>query len=67
MQFYILFDGKSMNNDNNCLISFKVPDVLFTTIDLPPEAAVTGKGCLIQAREKKKKKIKVKWHQTVRH
>ncbi|KAL3061613.1 hypothetical protein OYC64_009718 [Pagothenia borchgrevinki] len=28
----------------------KVPDVLFTTIDLPPEAAVTGKGCLIQAR-----------------
>uniref|UniRef100_A0A671VPD0 C2 domain-containing protein 5 n=1 Tax=Sparus aurata TaxID=8175 RepID=A0A671VPD0_SPAAU len=39
-----------MNNDNNCLISFKVPDVLFTTIDLPPEAAVTGKGCLIQAR-----------------
>ncbi|XP_038124700.1 C2 domain-containing protein 5 isoform X3 [Cyprinodon tularosa] len=28
----------------------KVPDVLFTTIDLPTEAAVTGKGCLIQAR-----------------
>ncbi|XP_027128404.1 C2 domain-containing protein 5 isoform X4 [Larimichthys crocea] len=28
----------------------KVPDVLFTTIDLPSEAAVTGKGCLIQAR-----------------
>ncbi|XP_052321826.1 C2 domain-containing protein 5 isoform X5 [Oncorhynchus keta] len=28
----------------------KVPDVLFTTIDLPAEAAVTGKGCLIQAR-----------------
>ncbi|XP_037834107.1 C2 domain-containing protein 5 isoform X11 [Kryptolebias marmoratus] len=28
----------------------KVPDVLFTTIDLPPEGAVTGKGCLIQAR-----------------
>ncbi|XP_077451499.1 C2 domain-containing protein 5 isoform X8 [Stigmatopora argus] len=28
----------------------KVPDVLFTTIDLPPEAAITGKGCLIQAR-----------------
>ncbi|XP_058883080.1 C2 domain-containing protein 5-like isoform X4 [Acipenser ruthenus] len=28
----------------------KVPDVLFTTIDLPVEAAVTGKGCLIQAR-----------------
>uniref|UniRef100_A0A8C4X6L3 C2 calcium dependent domain containing 5 n=1 Tax=Erpetoichthys calabaricus TaxID=27687 RepID=A0A8C4X6L3_ERPCA len=28
----------------------KVPDVLFTTIDLPIEAAVTGKGCLIQAR-----------------
>ncbi|XP_078113002.1 C2 domain-containing protein 5 isoform X2 [Sander vitreus] len=28
----------------------KVPDVLFTTINLPQEAAVTGKGCLIQAR-----------------
>ncbi|KAJ8245625.1 hypothetical protein GJAV_G00272750 [Gymnothorax javanicus] len=28
----------------------KVPDVLFTTIDVPSEAAVTGKGCLIQAR-----------------
>nr|XP_033807153.1 C2 domain-containing protein 5 isoform X12 [Geotrypetes seraphini] len=28
----------------------KVPDVLFTTIDLPTEATVTGKGCLIQAR-----------------
>ncbi|XP_069484555.1 C2 domain-containing protein 5 isoform X4 [Ambystoma mexicanum] len=28
----------------------KVPDVLFTTIDLPVEAAVSGKGCLIQAR-----------------
>ncbi|XP_036376313.1 C2 domain-containing protein 5 isoform X1 [Megalops cyprinoides] len=28
----------------------KVPDVLFTTIDMPAEAAVTGKGCLIQAR-----------------
>uniref|UniRef100_A0A3P8USQ7 C2 domain-containing protein 5 n=1 Tax=Cynoglossus semilaevis TaxID=244447 RepID=A0A3P8USQ7_CYNSE len=28
----------------------KVPDVLFTTIDLPPEAAVTGKGCFVQAR-----------------
>uniref|UniRef100_A0A8C9SF38 C2 domain-containing protein 5 n=1 Tax=Scleropages formosus TaxID=113540 RepID=A0A8C9SF38_SCLFO len=28
----------------------KVPDVLFTTIDLPVEAAITGKGCLIQAR-----------------
>ncbi|XP_039617529.1 C2 domain-containing protein 5 isoform X10 [Polypterus senegalus] len=28
----------------------KVPDVLFTTIDLPVEAAVTGRGCLIQAR-----------------
>ncbi|XP_035257817.1 C2 domain-containing protein 5 isoform X6 [Anguilla anguilla] len=28
----------------------KVPDVLFTTIDVPTEAAVTGKGCLIQAR-----------------
>ncbi|XP_019371194.1 PREDICTED: C2 domain-containing protein 5 isoform X1 [Gavialis gangeticus] len=28
----------------------KVPDVLFTTIDLPVEAMVIGKGCLIQAR-----------------
>ncbi|XP_035584993.1 C2 domain-containing protein 5 isoform X9 [Zalophus californianus] len=28
----------------------KVPDVLFTTIDLPVDATVIGKGCLIQAR-----------------
>ncbi|XP_036615593.1 C2 domain-containing protein 5 isoform X8 [Trichosurus vulpecula] len=28
----------------------KVPDVLFTTIDLPTDATVVGKGCLIQAR-----------------
>ncbi|XP_041441723.1 C2 domain-containing protein 5 isoform X11 [Xenopus laevis] len=28
----------------------KVPDVLFTTIDLPRDALVIGKGCLIQAR-----------------
>ncbi|XP_029334314.1 C2 domain-containing protein 5 isoform X14 [Mus caroli] len=28
----------------------KVPDVLFTTIDLPTDAVVVGKGCLIQAR-----------------
>ncbi|KAM9312612.1 C2 domain-containing protein 5 [Gastrophryne carolinensis] len=28
----------------------KVPDVLFTTIDLPADARVVGKGCLIQAR-----------------
>ncbi|XP_053411566.1 C2 domain-containing protein 5 isoform X24 [Nycticebus coucang] len=28
----------------------KVPDVLFTTIDLPSDATVIGKGCLIQAR-----------------
>ncbi|XP_062990812.1 C2 domain-containing protein 5 isoform X16 [Elgaria multicarinata webbii] len=28
----------------------KVPDVLFTTIDLPMDAMVVGKGCLIQAR-----------------
>ncbi|KAM3832631.1 C2 domain-containing protein 5 isoform 3-T3 [Vipera latastei] len=28
----------------------KVPDVLFTTIDLPMDAVVFGKGCLIQAR-----------------
>ncbi|XP_007244118.3 C2 domain-containing protein 5 isoform X11 [Astyanax mexicanus] len=34
----------------HCCRRFKVPDVLFTTIDLPTEANVTGKGCLIQAR-----------------
>lgn len=34
----------------SCIYSSKVPDVLFTTIDLPSEAAVTGKGCFIQAR-----------------
>ncbi|KAM5169896.1 C2 domain-containing protein 5 isoform 2-T2 [Mantella aurantiaca] len=28
----------------------KVPDVLFTTIDLPSDAPMIGKGCLIQAR-----------------
>ncbi|XP_063165103.1 C2 domain-containing protein 5 isoform X16 [Candoia aspera] len=28
----------------------KVPDVLFTTIDLPVDAVLVGKGCLIQAR-----------------
>lgn len=28
----------------------KVPDILFTTIDLPTDAVVVGKGCLIQAR-----------------
>ncbi|KAM4748437.1 C2 domain-containing protein 5 isoform 9-T9 [Rhinophrynus dorsalis] len=28
----------------------KVPDVLFTTMDLPSDAPVIGKGCLIQAR-----------------
>ncbi|XP_078804930.1 C2 domain-containing protein 5 isoform X32 [Oryzias latipes] len=28
----------------------KVPDVLFTTIDLPSDAAIAGKGCFIQAR-----------------
>ncbi|XP_052031194.1 C2 domain-containing protein 5 isoform X6 [Apodemus sylvaticus] len=28
----------------------KVPDVLFTTVDLPTDALVVGKGCLIQAR-----------------
>ncbi|KAL4597493.1 C2 domain-containing protein 5-like [Arapaima gigas] len=28
----------------------KVPDVLFTTVEVPAEAAVSGKGCLIQAR-----------------
>ncbi|XP_057203656.1 C2 domain-containing protein 5 isoform X3 [Triplophysa rosa] len=33
-----------------CCRRNKVPDVLFTTIDLPTEANVTGKGCLIQAR-----------------
>ncbi|XP_078409741.1 C2 domain-containing protein 5 isoform X3 [Cetorhinus maximus] len=34
----------------------KVPDVLFTTIEPPLEAAVTGKGCLIQARLCRQKK-----------
>ncbi|XP_036440471.1 C2 domain-containing protein 5 isoform X10 [Colossoma macropomum] len=34
----------------HCCRRYKVPDVLFTTIDLPTEANVTGKGCLIQAR-----------------
>ncbi|XP_062402664.1 C2 domain-containing protein 5 isoform X4 [Sardina pilchardus] len=33
-----------------CCRRAKVPDVLFTTIDLPTEASITGKGCLIQAR-----------------
>ncbi|XP_039510397.1 C2 domain-containing protein 5 isoform X6 [Pimephales promelas] len=33
-----------------CCRRYKVPDVLFTTIDLPTEANITGKGCLIQAR-----------------
>ncbi|XP_075711755.1 C2 domain-containing protein 5 isoform X4 [Rhinoderma darwinii] len=28
----------------------KVPDVLFTTIDLPADTPIVGKGCLIQAR-----------------
>ncbi|XP_060240433.1 C2 domain-containing protein 5 isoform X19 [Meriones unguiculatus] len=28
----------------------RVPDALFTTIDLPTDALVVGKGCLIQAR-----------------
>ncbi|KAK3548931.1 hypothetical protein QTP70_021685 [Hemibagrus guttatus] len=35
----------------HCCRRHKVPDVLFTTIDVPSEAHVTGKGCLIQARE----------------
>ncbi|KAI4897955.1 hypothetical protein NFI96_019851 [Prochilodus magdalenae] len=34
----------------HCCRRYKVPDVLFTSIDLPTEANVTGKGCLIQAR-----------------
>ncbi|XP_062861300.1 C2 domain-containing protein 5 isoform X2 [Trichomycterus rosablanca] len=34
----------------HCCRRNKVPDVLFTTIDVPSEAHVTGKGCLIQAR-----------------
>ncbi|XP_053090865.1 C2 domain-containing protein 5 isoform X1 [Pangasianodon hypophthalmus] len=34
----------------HCCRRHKVPDVLFTTIDVPTEAHVTGKGCLIQAR-----------------
>ncbi|XP_063052551.1 C2 domain-containing protein 5 isoform X2 [Engraulis encrasicolus] len=33
-----------------CCRRAKVPDVLFTTIDLPTDANITGKGCLIQAR-----------------
>lgn len=33
-----------------CCRRYKVPDILFTTIDMPTEANVTGKGCLIQAR-----------------
>ncbi|XP_069867856.1 C2 domain-containing protein 5 isoform X8 [Dipodomys merriami] len=33
-----------------CCRRQKVPDVLLTTIDLPAQAAVVGKGCLIQAR-----------------
>ncbi|XP_056335003.1 C2 domain-containing protein 5 isoform X12 [Danio aesculapii] len=33
-----------------CCRRCKVPDVLFTTIDLPADANITGKGCLIQAR-----------------
>ena len=28
----------------------KVPDVLFTTINLPAEVPFVGKGCLVQAR-----------------
>ncbi|XP_059421293.1 C2 domain-containing protein 5-like isoform X2 [Carassius carassius] len=39
-----------------CCRRYKVPDVLFTTIDLPTEASVTGKGCLIQARLCRSKK-----------
>ena len=27
-----------------------VPDVLFTTIELPAELPIVGEGCLIQAR-----------------
>ncbi|XP_072097883.1 C2 domain-containing protein 5 isoform X19 [Mobula birostris] len=34
----------------------KVPDVLFTTIEPPLEAPITGKGCLIQARLCRQKK-----------
>ncbi|XP_076848819.1 C2 domain-containing protein 5 isoform X8 [Brachyhypopomus gauderio] len=34
----------------HCCRRHKVPDVLFTTIDVPTEASITGKGCLIQAR-----------------
>ncbi|XP_048191105.1 C2 domain-containing protein 5 isoform X1 [Perognathus longimembris pacificus] len=33
-----------------CCRRQKVPDVLLTTIDLPAQATVVGKGCLIQAR-----------------
>ncbi|TTN17663.1 C2 domain-containing protein 5 [Bagarius yarrelli] len=34
----------------HCCRRQKVPDVLFTTIDVPSEAHISGKGCLIQAR-----------------
>uniref|UniRef100_A0A4W3JNR9 C2 calcium dependent domain containing 5 n=1 Tax=Callorhinchus milii TaxID=7868 RepID=A0A4W3JNR9_CALMI len=34
----------------------KVPDVLFATIEPPTETAITGKGCLIQARLCRQKK-----------
>lgn len=48
----LFFSGTLIQRGNNAMyfLPFKVPDVLFTTIDLPAEAAVTGKGCFIQAR-----------------
>lgn len=46
LNMYFVFQCRDVNS----LFFGKVPDVLFTTIDLPPEASVAGKGCLIQAR-----------------
>ncbi|XP_057300956.1 C2 domain-containing protein 5-like isoform X2 [Hydractinia symbiolongicarpus] len=40
----------------------KVPDILFTTIDIPDELPVTGSGCMVQARvirSKKKEKDEI--------
>ena len=28
----------------------KVPDMLFSTTELPPDISINGKGCLLQAR-----------------
>ncbi|CAL4119531.1 unnamed protein product, partial [Meganyctiphanes norvegica] len=34
----------------------KVPDVLFTTLEPPPNIPITGRGCLIQARVSRQKR-----------